>query len=111
MVATLNIPQNLPEAIFPLEFVIVSDKLSISPDATKENMPVKTNLKANGQEGGQYFGFVKTLEYEDYAVSADGNITYNTSIDCHFKTSIAASASTVRAYNPYFTKASDSFTN
>ena len=111
MVATLTIPQNLPEAIFPLEFVIVSDKLSISPDATVENMPVKTNLKANGQEGGQYFGFVKTLEYEDYAVSADGNITYNTSIDCHFKTSIAASASTVSVYNPYFTAASDSFTN
>ena len=111
MVATLTIPQNLPEAIFPLEFVIVSDKLSISPDATVENMPVKTNLKANGQEGGQFFGFVKTLEYEDYAVSADGNITYNTSIDCHFKTSIAASASTVSVYNPYFTAASDSFTN
>lgn len=113
MKATLTIPEYLPEAIFPLEFVIVSDKLSISPDATQENMPVKTNLKADGTEGGQYFGFVKTLEYDDYVVrDADGNITgYNTSIDCHFKTSIAASASTVSAYNPYFTAASDSFAN
>lgn len=113
MTATLTIPENLPEAIFPLEFVIVSDKLSISPDATKENMPVKTGLNADGTEGGQYFGFVKKLEYENYVVrDDDGNITgYDTSIDCHFKTSIAASASTVRAYNPYFTKASDSFTN
>ena len=113
MTATLTIPANLPEAIFPLEFVIVSDKLSISPDATRENMPVKTGLNADGTEGGQYFGFVKTLEYEDYVErDDDGNITgYDTSIDCHFKTSIAASASTVRAYNPYFTKASDSFTN
>ena len=112
MTATLTIPEYLPEAIFPLEFVIVSDKLSISPDATKENMPVKTNLKADGTEGGQYFGFVKTLEYDDYVVRADGNITgYNTSIDCYFKTSIAASASTVSAYNPYFNPASDSFAN
>lgn len=113
MTATLTIPEYLPEAIFPLEFVIVSDKLSISPDATQENMPVKTNLKADGTEGGQYFGFVKTLEYKDYVVrDADGNITgYNTSIPCHFKTSIAASASTVSAYNPYFTAASDSFAN
>ena len=112
MTATLTIPQNLPEAIFPLEFVIVSDKLSISPDATVENMPVKTGLNADGTEGGQFFGFVKTLEYEDYVERVDGNITgYNTSIDCHFKTSIAASASTVRVYNPYFTKASDSFMN
>lgn len=112
MTATLTIPANLPEAIFPLEFVIVSDKLSISPDATVENMPVKTGLNADGTEGGQFFGFVKKLEYENYVVpGADGKITYNTSIPCHFKTSIAASASTVRAYNPYFTKASDSFTN
>ncbi len=112
MTATLSIPENLPEAIFPLEFVIVSDKLSISPDASQENMPVKTGLNADGTEGGQFFGFVKTLEYENYVVRDDGNITgYKTSIDCHFKTSIAASASTVRAYNPYFTKASDSFTN
>lgn len=113
MTATLTIPEYLPEAIFPLEFVIVSDKLSISPDATKENMPVKTGLNADGTEGGQYFGFVKTLEYKGYVVrDADGNITgYNTSILCHFKTSIAASASTVRAYNPYFNPASDSFTN
>lgn len=112
MTATLTIPANLPEAIFPLEFVIVSDKLSISPDATKENMPVKTGLNADGTEGGQFFGFVKTLEYEDYVVrGADGITGYNTSIPCHFKTSIAASASTVSAYNPYFTKASDSFTN
>ena len=113
MTATLTIPANLPEAIFPLEFVIVSDKLSISPDATRENMPVKTGLNADGTEGGQFFGFVKKLEYEDYVErDDDGNITgYDTSIDCHFKTSIAASASTVRAYNPYFTKASDSFTN
>lgn len=112
MTVTLTIPENLPEAIFPLEFVIVSDKLSISPDATQENMPVKTGLNADGTEGGQYFGFVKTLEYENYVVRADGNITgYNTSILCHFKTSIAASESTVSVYNPYFTKASDSFTN
>lgn len=113
MTATLTIPENLPEAIFPLEFVIVSDKLSISPDASQENMPVKTGLNADGTEGGQFFGFVKTLEYEHYVVrDANDNITgYNTSIPCHFKTSIAASASTVRAYNPYFTKASDSFTN
>lgn len=112
MTATLTIPANLPEAIFPLEFVIVSDKLSISPDATRDNMPVKTGLNADGTEGGQFFGFVKKLEYENYVVpGADGKITYNTSIPCHFKTSIAASASTVRAYNPYFTKASDSFTN
>lgn len=113
MTVDLKIPAELPDAIFPLEFVIVSDKMSISPDATQENMPVKTGLNAQGQEvaGGQYFGFVKTVTYDEYVNrDANGNITgYNTTIPCHFKTAFAKSGSTVRAYNHYFNIASDSF--
>lgn len=113
MTVDLKIPAELPDAIFPLEFVIVSDKMSISPDATQENMPVKTGLNAQGQEvaGGQYFGFVKTVTYDEYAIKdADGKITgYNTTIPCHFKTALAQSDSNVSAYNHYFNIASDRF--
>ena len=109
----LKIPAELPDAIFPLEFVIVSDKMSISPDATQENMPVKTGLNAQGQEvaGGQYFGFVKTVTYDEYVNrDANGKITgYNTTIPCHFKTALAQSDSNVSAYNHYFNIASDRF--
>ena len=113
MTVDLKIPAELPDAIFPLEFVIVSDKMSISPDATQENMPVKTGLNAEGQEvaGGQYFGFVKTVTYDEYVNrDADGKITgYNTTIPCHFKTALAQSDSNVSAYNHYFNIASDRF--
>ena len=107
----LQVPENLPEAIFPLEFVIVSDQLS--PDASLENMPVRTGLNADGTEGGQHYGFVKTITYEEYqqltAVAGKVNI------ECNFKLSVAASVqgdvTTVNAYNPYFTCTPGSFVN
>ncbi|MBQ6581173.1 MAG: hypothetical protein IIX32_04170, partial [Alistipes sp.] len=106
---TLAVPENLPEAIFPLEFVIVTEKGSLSPNAALENMPVKTGLNVNGQEGGQYFGFVKTVTYEEYQAltAVDGKVN----IVCNFKTAMEESATTVHVYNPYFTLASGSFTN
>lgn len=107
----LQVPENLPEAIFPLEFVIVSDQLS--PDASLENMPVRTGLNAYGTEGGQHYGFVKTITYEEYQqlTAFDGKVN----IECNFKLSLAASeqgaVTTVNAYNPYFTCTPGSFVN
>ena len=108
---TLQVPENLPEAIFPLEFVIVSDQLS--PDASLENMPVRTGLNADGTEGGQHYGFVKTITYEEYqGITAVGG---KVNIECNFKLSLAASeqgaVTTVNAYNPYFICTSGSFVN
>ena len=107
----LQVPENLPEAIFPLEFVIVSDQLS--PDASLENMPVRTGLNADGTEGGQHYGFVKTVTYEEYqALTAVGG---KVNIECNFKLSLAASeqgaVTTVNAYNPYFICTSGIFVN
>lgn len=107
----LQVPENLPEAIFPLEFVIVSDQLS--PDASLENMPVRTGLNADGTEGGQHYGFVKTVTYEEYqALTAVGG---KVNIECNFKLSLAASVqgavTTVNAYNPYFICTPGSFVN
>lgn len=106
---TLAVPENLPEAIFPLEFVIVTEKGSLSPDASQENMPVRTGLNADGTEGGQHYGFVKTVTYEEYQAltAVDGKVN----IVCNFKTAMEESATTVHVYNPYFTLASGSFTN
>lgn len=107
----LQVPENLPEAIFPLEFVIVSDQLS--PDASLENMPVRTGLNADGTEGGQHYGFVKTITYEEYqGITANAG---KVNIECNFKLSLAASEqgaeTVVNAYNPYFTCTPGSFVN
>ena len=100
----LGLPAGLPAAIFPLEFVIVETGLSISPDASKNNLPVRTSLNVNGQtvSGGQYFGFVKKVEYSDYnPTNSDTPAAIN--IDCHFKLNKAiTSGLNVNVYNEYF---------
>lgn len=100
----LGLPAGLPAAIFPLEFVIVETGLSISPDASKNNLPVRTSLNVNGQtvSGGQYFGFVKKVEYSDYnPTNSDTPAAIN--IDCHFKLNKAiTNGLNVNVYNEYF---------
>ena len=101
---TLGLPAGLPAAIFPLEFVIVETGLSISPDASKNNLPVRTSLNVNGQtvSGGQYFGFVKKVEYSDYnPTNSDTPVAKD--IVCYFKLNKAiTSGLNVNVYNEYF---------
>lgn len=103
---TLGLPAGLPAAIFPLEFVIVETGLSISPDASKSNnnLPVRTSLNVNGQtvSGGQYFGFVKKVEYSDYnPTNSDTPVAKD--IVCYFKLNKAiTSGLNVNVYNEYF---------
>ena len=107
---TITLPTDLlPEAIFPLEFVIVDKNLSISPDTSKQNnnLPVKTGLNANGETvaNGQYFGFVKKLEYEEYVTrDANGNVTNHlTTLPCYFITNKSNASLSVKVHNEYFT--------
>lgn len=108
---TISLPTDLlPEAIFPLEFVIVDKNLSISPDTSKDNnnLPVKTGINADGVAvaNGQYFGFVKKLEYEEYVTrDTNGNITDH--LTCYFITNKSNAAPSVKVYNEYFTTISN----
>ncbi|MBR3912366.1 MAG: hypothetical protein IKJ48_06880, partial [Alistipes sp.] len=101
---TLGLPAGLPAAIFPLEFVIVETGLSISPDASENNLPVRTSLNVNGQtvSGGQYFGFVKKVEYSDYNPT-NSDTPAAKDIVCYFKLNKAiTSGLNVNVYNEYF---------
>lgn len=103
-IVTLRLPAGLPAAIFPLEFVIVETGLSISPDASKNNLPVRTSLNVNGQtvSGGQYFGFVKKVEYSDYNPT-NSDTPAAKDIVCYFKLNKAiTSGLKVNVYNEYF---------
>ncbi|MBP3602195.1 MAG: membrane lipoprotein lipid attachment site-containing protein [Alistipes sp.] len=104
-IVTLRLPAGLPAAIFPLEFVIVETGLSISPDASKSNnnLPVRTSLNVNGQtvSGGQYFGFVKKVEYSDYNPT-NSDTPAAKDIVCYFKLNKAiTSGLNVNVYNEY----------
>lgn len=113
-IVTISLPTDLlPEAIFPLEFVIVDKNLSISPDTSKanNNLPVKTGVNADGVAvaNGQYFGFVKKLEYEDYVTrDTNGTITNHlTTLPCYFITNKSSATQSVKVYNEYFTTISN----
>ena len=92
---TITIPGGLSSSIFPLEFAIEAEQLSINPGAN-EQMPVQTGKSITGS-GKSSFYFIKTLKKDEY-VSANENV-----ITCHFKTSKATSATKIFVVNDYFT--------
>ena len=105
----ITIPKGLPHSIFPLEFVIEADALSIYPDAEKNNLPVRSGKSIIPDKNETTFGFVKTYTLAEY-IAADGEnnpVTINT----YFKTNKAKSASDVYVYNEYFNTGSDAFEN
>lgn len=113
--AKISLPLGLPEALFPLEIYLVAEKMTLSPDATKNVLPVITGLSATGvpSSSGIHFGYIVTIEASYYYVEdADGNRTgeYRNEKMLYFKTSTADSSSRVNIYNPYFNIAYDSFT-
>lgn len=117
--ATLEIQPRLPMGVFPLEFVVVSENNSLSPDAALNTLPVVTNVNLYGQPGGNYFGYKVTLDYDDYCTVSGETTTYNTIIPLYFKTNMANSAPEVGsedgtdcyAYNQYHNIATDEFFN
>ncbi|MBO5696872.1 MAG: hypothetical protein J6R90_00570 [Alistipes sp.] len=117
--ATLELEERLPMGIFPLEFVVVAENNSLSPDATLNTLPVVTGLNVDGTPGGQHFGYKVTYEWDQY-YSVSGSVeSYNTIIPLYFKTNMADSAPEVGsadgtdcyAYNQYHNIATDEFYN
>lgn len=90
----LTIPAGLSPSIFPLEFAIEAEALSVNP-ASGEQMPVKTGKSLSGN-GKSSFHFVKTFTREEYITDQENTIV------CHFKTTKASSASRIFALNDYF---------
>lgn len=108
--ATLTLEEGLPYGIFPLEFIIVAENNSLSPDATRNTLPVVTGVNADGTPGGQNFGYKFTLDYDQYYKLVGGVDTYTTTFPLYFKTNMADAASegiVCSAYNPYHNIATD----
>ena len=95
---SITIPDGLGSAMFPLEFNIEAENLSITPD--NDNMPVATGVSTIPGKQKSSFWFVKTLKKEEYDAlpAANGIKTFL----CHFKTNTATSATNIYATNPYF---------
>lgn len=106
----MMLPDELPETMFPLNFLVESSTNSVYPNSVSEYMPVVTGKSiVTGRESSLSYGFMKTCTYEQYkALSVQNGRRV---LECHFKTNNYASAGTIYVYNKYFEKNNVSFSN
>lgn len=111
------IPEGLSPSVFPLDFTIEAEDMTLTPDnsVANNNLPVITGTSISdhdGYAGKPAFQFVRTLSWDEYSqlpVSTDHQERTWRSVFCYFKTSRDVSATTVWVYNSYFQKGSVSF--
>lgn len=85
---TLGVEPNLPSSIFPLQFRIEAQCLTLTPDNSQpnNNMPVESGISA--KTGKPSFYYVKTIDYDTYthASTAPVNgVDGMKKFDCYFK--------------------------
>ena len=110
----LTVPSSLPESMFPLKFYIEPERMTLTPDVSKEgNLPVVSGRSIATTEAidkdTPAFQYIRTLTWEEYSnlPVAGGQRTFH----CYFKPNRPLSATTIWAYNEYFSKARVSFNN
>lgn len=110
----ITVPSELPESMFPLEFIVEPEGRTLTPDTSKDvNLPVVSGRSIATTESvfkdAPAFYFIRTLTWEEYSHLSvnEGQRTFS----CYFKTNRPQSATTIWVYNEYFSKASVSFEN
>lgn len=116
---SISIPEGLTKSIFPLEFEIEPQDLTLTPDNSKpdNNLPVvmgKSISEDDGYAGKDSYHFSKTLTWDDYKKAS----LYESSDDkiwrtftCYFKTNCNNSATKVWVTSQYFYTTSTEFFN
>ncbi len=119
---SIKIPDGLSESMFPLDFTIEPEDMTLTPDNSgAESLPVGwgTSISKNdGYKGKQSFHYTRTLtwaEYSDYTTmprEVDENGKYWRTFYAHFCTNRDFSETTLWVYNDYFGEpTSIAFTN
>lgn len=83
----VQLPENMPTAVFPLTLNIESEKKSIYPDVNMNRIPVES-------VGDYTFQYQATVTYNEYRK--------NPTFFFHFKTNMAQSATSITVTNDYF---------
>lgn len=107
----IKLPVGLTEDMFPLDLEIEVYDMTLSPDASKNTMPVRTGLSIIPEKTGKKtFRFIKSIETKaEYdALPTEGT---NKVIKTSWLTNMANNGSTVYVYNKYFEIGSDNFIN
>ena len=116
---TISIPDGLVESMFPLDFIIEPEDMTLTPNnlVDNNNLPVLSGTSIS--EHAEYYGkrafqFQRTLswsEYQSLPLSMDADGRKWRTVVCKFKTTRRMSATTVWVANDFFNKAHDAFDN
>lgn len=111
MEVAIKLPTGMTEDMFPLMLDMETLNRTLSPDAKKNTIPVNTGPSIiesrNGELSYYYTWTIPTLDAYK-ALPNDGNMKVVTT---HWRTNMAANASTFYVANKYFNQASDSWEN
>ncbi len=117
----ISIPEGLTKNLFPIEFDIEAQDLTLTPDTNKDenNLPVVIAASISddtGYAGKPSYHFTRTLTWDQYKKAkvvrtADGGDKTWRMIPCYFKTNCAVNATKVWVQSTYFEKTSASFSN
>ena len=108
----IKLPVGMTEDMFPLELNMETYDRTLSPDATKNTIPVSVGpsiIDEEGRKGKMSYYYTVTITLDAYKeLTEAGNMkTYST----YWRTNTAENASTFYVDNKYFDQASDSWTN
>ena len=110
----VTIPSELPESMFPLDFIVEPEAGTLTPDTSYDiNLPVGSGRSIATTESTYKdtpaFFYTRTLTWEEFSnlAASEGQRTFY----CYFKSTQASSATAIWVYNEYFHKGSASFVN
>lgn len=111
-VISIEIPNDLPRSMFPLDLKIEAAAKSLTPD--NDELPVasgRTIVMDNSMNRltGPSYHFVKTITREEYLAMVAATSANTVTVQAHFKTSVAHSESIVYVQNDYFEQNATSF--
>ena len=115
----VSIPTDLVESMFPLNFTIEPEDMSLTPDnhVSNNNLPVSAATSISdhaGYSGKRAFQFQRSLTYDEYLAlpqSLDPDGEPIRTLICHFKTTRKDNATTIWVANEYFSKSYVSYKN
>lgn len=98
----IDIPDGLVESMFPLEFMIEAEALTLSP--YNDNLPVQPGTSLSGSDKPSYH-FIKTVSWDDYCAlptELDNTDRLWRRITCGFISNRANSSTRIFVSNPDF---------
>ena len=107
----LKLPIGLTEDMFPLELAIEVYDMTLSPDASKNSIPVVTGASMIAEKNGKKaFYFVKTI-YSKAEYDALPTVGSQKILNTYWITNVQDNGSTIYVFNKYFNTVNATFTN